>query len=260
MSSACRTAPYSRKYPSLSPSSTSIPFFGLEPLLRSCRRSQHLFMSITSVHVDSNISSCHVDNIHSCRQHPLVSTTSTRVDNIHSCRVIPSHRPHTFMSTSISLLVDIDFHLLLSTSISCHLCVHLFHVEHIKYIIDSGQVYHHRCRLSISSIPAKYIIIDVDRAYHHRCRPSISSSMSTKYVIDVDQVCHRCRPCTSCRVNVRLRNTKASYLSPRLFARGLFACPPRSFLACPSFFLNRSSHVHTSFLSHSSPCPTAQVA
>jgi hypothetical protein len=194
MSSACRTAPYSRKYPSLSPSSTSIPFFGLEPLLRSCRRSQHLFMSITSVHVDSNISSCHVDNIHSCRQHPLVSTTSTRVDNIHSCRVIPSHRPHTFMSTSISLLVDIDFHLLLSTSISCHLCVHLFHVEHIKYIINSGQVYHHRCRLSISSIPAKYIIIDVDRAYHHRCRPSISSSMSTKYVIDVDQVCHRCRP------------------------------------------------------------------
>lgn len=225
MSSACRTAPYSRKYPSLSPSSTSIPLFGLEPLLRSCRRSQHLFLSITSVHDMSTPTSLHD-----------MSTTSTHVESYLHIDLILSCRPHTFMSNSTSLVVDIDFHLLLSTSISCHLCVYLFHVEHIKYIINSGQVYHHQCRLSISSIPAKYIIIDVDQVYH------------------------RCRPCTSCRVNVQLRNTKASYLSPRLFARGLFVCPPRSFLACPSFFLNRSSHIHTSFLSHSSPCPMAKVA
>jgi hypothetical protein len=167
MGSACRTAPHPRKYPSLSALSTSIPLFGLEPLLRSCRRSQHLVVSTISLHVISIPTSLHVISI----------PTSLHVDSIHSCGVIPSHRPHTFMSTSYfhvdphtfmstptSLLVDIDFHLLLS--ISRHLCVHLFHVEHIiKYIIDVSQVYH-RCRPSTSSMSTKYTIDDVDLVHH----------------------------------------------------------------------------------------------
>ena len=137
-------------------------------------RLQHLFMScrqhpLMSSHTFTPTSYFHVDLILSCRPHTFMSTSYLYVDlNISSCR----HRLP-------SLTVDIDFHLLLSTS--CHLCVHLFHVEHIKYIINSGQVYHDRCRLSISSIPAKYIIIDVDQVCH-RCRPSMSS-MSTLYIM-----------------------------------------------------------------------------
>jgi hypothetical protein len=158
MGSACRTAPHPRKYPSLSALSTSIPLFGLEPLLRSCRRSQHLVVSTISLHVISIPTSLHVDSIHSCgvipshRPHTFMSTSYFHVD------------PHTFMSTPTSLLVDIDFHLLLS--ISRHLCVHLFHVEHIiKYIIDVSQVYH-RCRPSTSSMSTKYTIDDVDLVHH----------------------------------------------------------------------------------------------
>jgi hypothetical protein len=177
MGSACRTAPHPRKYPSLSALSTSIPLFGLEPLLRSCRRSQHLVVSTISLHVISIPTSLHVDSIHSCgvipshRPHTFMSTSYFHVDLVLSCRPRTSMStsyfhvdPHTFMSTPTSLLVDIDFHLLLS--ISRHLCVHLFHVEHIiKYIIDVSQVYH-RCRPSTSSMSTKYTIDDVDLVHH----------------------------------------------------------------------------------------------
>jgi hypothetical protein len=133
-------------------------FSGLvvDPNISSCRqylfmsyRSQHLFMSTASTHVESYL---HIDLILSCRPRTSMSTSYFHVD------------PHTFMSTPTSLLVDIDFHLLLS--ISRHLCVHLFHVEHIiKYIIDVSQVYH-RCRPSTSSMSTKYTIDDVDLVHH----------------------------------------------------------------------------------------------
>jgi hypothetical protein len=124
--------------------------------LRSLSSALSLFSGLV---VDPNISSCRQYLFMSCRQHPLMSTTSTHVESYLHIDLILSCRPHTFMSTPTSLLVDIDFHLLLSTSISRHLCVHLFHVEHIiKYIIYVDQVY-------------------------HRCRPSIPSMMSTLYIM-----------------------------------------------------------------------------
>ena len=147
MSSACRTAPYSRKYPSLSPSSTSIPLFGLEPLLRSCRRSQHLFLSITSVHDMSTPTSLHD-----------MSTTSTHVESYLHIDLILSCRPHTFMSTSYFHVDLIPLcrtqHLLLSTSTSISYC-------QPQSLVISASISFMSNTSSISSIPAKYIIINV---------------------------------------------------------------------------------------------------
>lgn len=157
MGSACRTAPHPRKYPSLSALSTSIPLFGLEPLLRSCRRSQHLVVSTISLHVIS-------------------IPTSLHVDSIHSCGVIPSHRPHTFMSTSY-------FH------------VHLVLSCRPSYLYVDPNISSCRHRLpsltvNLSSSLRPSLSCRTHHQVYHRCQPSISS-MSAKYIINVDQVYHR---------------------------------------------------------------------
>jgi hypothetical protein len=187
MGSACRTAPHPRKYPSLSALSTSIPLFGLEPLLRSCRRSQHLVVSTISLHVISIPTSLHVDSIHSCgvipshRPHTFMSTSYFHVDLVLPCR------PRTFMSTLIPLCRP--QHLFLSTSTSISYCQSLVISASISFMSNTSS--------SISSMSAKYII-DVGQV-HHQCRPSIPSMMLTLYIMPHQR---------------STRNTKASCLSP----------------------------------------------
>jgi hypothetical protein len=240
MGSACRTAPSPRKYPSLSALSTSIPLFGLEPFLRSCRRSQHLVVSTISLHVMSTPTSLHVDSIPSCHVDPniFMSATSTHVESYLHIDLIPSHRPRTFMSTLIPLCRP--QHLFLSTSTSISYC-------QPQSLVSASISFMSNTTSSISSMSAKYII-HVGQV-HRQCRPSISS-MSAKYTIDDVDLVHHAASTFDVQYEGILPVTST-------FACGLLVCPPRSFLACLSFFLT-ALHMFIQLPVHSLSLPHGQ--
>ena len=115
-----------------------------------------------------------------CRQHPLMSSHTFTSTSYFHVDLILSCRPHTFMSTSylyVELNISCCRHRLPSLTVNLNLLSSL----RLSLSCRTHQVYH-QFRPSISSSMSAKYIIDSGQVYHHRCRPSISS-MSTLYIM-----------------------------------------------------------------------------